>query len=181
MTGSVHDPQFETEAAPRQSSQQAPDAARDPVEELASTVGNHAFAGLATQAGGILPSGRAHPDVEHAIARARGSGTSLDAGARDRFGPALGDGLGDVRVHADESSDALAKSVSARAFTTGADLFFAQGEYRPGSSDGDQLLAHELSHVVQQRGAPTSGPLTVSEPGEALEVEAETASHELTD
>ena len=84
-----------------------------------------------------------------------------------------------MRVHTDETANALAASVSARAFTTGNDLYFAQGEYSPGSGSGDRLLAHELSHVVQQRGAPTSGPLTVSQPGEPLEVEADQAANEL--
>jgi hypothetical protein len=81
-----------------------------------------------------------------------------------------------VRVHTDPTADALARSVSARAFTTGTDVYFAAGEYRPGSSDGDSLLAHELTHVTQQRGAPTSGPLTVSEPGDAMETEADSVA-----
>ncbi len=148
-------------------------------ERLASNVGNQAFGALAREGAGIMPDGRAHPDVEATIAQTRGGGSSLDAGAREKFGPALGDSLGDVRVHTDETANALAASVSARAFTTGNDLYFAKGEYSPGSGSGDRLLAHELSHVVQQRGAPTSGPLTVSEPGEPLEVEADRAVNEL--
>jgi len=150
-----------------------------PAERLASNVGNQAFGALAREGAGIMPDGRAHPDVEATIAQTRGSGSSLDVGAREKFGPSLGDSLGDVRVHTDETANALAASVSARAFTTGNDLYFAQGEYSPGSGSGDRLLAHELSHVVQQRGAPTSGPLTVSEPGEQLEVEADQAANEL--
>ena len=150
-----------------------------PAERLASNVGNQAFGALAREGAGILPDGRAHPDVEATIAQTRGGGSSLDEGARERFGPALGDSLGDVRVHTDETANALAASVSARAFTTGNDLYFAKGEYSPGSGSGDRLLAHELSHVVQQRGAPTSGPLTVSQPGEPLEAEADQAANEL--
>ena len=92
------------------------------------------------------------------------------------MGGALGDSLDDVRVHTDDRAEALASSVSARAFTTGTDVYFAKGEYSPGSSDGQQLLAHELTHVVQQRGAPSSGPLSVSQPGDALEQEAEAAA-----
>jgi hypothetical protein len=152
-----------------------------PVERLASEVGNRAFSALAREGAGILPDGRAHPDVEAAIGRTRGSGTTLDARSRERMGSALGDRLADVRVHTDETADALARSVSARAFTTGADLYFARGEYQPSSTAGQRLLAHELSHVVQQRGAPTSGPLVVSQPGEALEVEADAAARELVD
>ena len=152
----------------------------DPVERLASNVGNRAFAALARQGDGILPGGRAHPDVEAAIAASRGGGRALDGGVRERMAPSLGDPLTDVRVHDGAHAHDLARSVSARAFAVGSDLFFAEGEHRPGTTDGDRLLAHELTHVVQQRGAPTSGPLTVSEPGDALEREADRAADELS-
>jgi hypothetical protein len=88
-------------------------------------------------------------------------------------GAALGDSLADVRVHTDDGAAALARSVSARAFTVGSDIFFGPGEYQPATPAGRELLSHELVHVVQQRGAPRSGPLTVSQPGDALEREAE--------
>ena len=147
---------------------------------LARVVGNHAFATLARDGAGILPGGAVHPDVDAAIARSRGRGGALDAGVRNRLAPALDDALADVRVHTDDHADALARAVSARAFTTGADVFFARGEYRPGTSSGDSLLAHELTHVVQQRGASASGPLTVSEPGDPFEVEADAVARELS-
>jgi hypothetical protein len=51
-------------------------------------------------------------------------------------------------------------------------VFFARGEYRPGTPSGETLLAHELTHVAQQRGAPVSGPLTVTEPGDRFERDA---------
>jgi hypothetical protein len=146
---------------------------------LASSVGNQAFGALARQGSGIMPDGRAHPDVESAIAMTRGTGQKLDEGSRDKVGGALGDSLEDVRVHTDPAANQLANSVSARAFTTGNDVYFAKDEYKPGSSDGQQLLAHELTHVVQQRGASTSGPLTVSQPGDALESEAEAAAGDI--
>jgi Domain of unknown function (DUF4157) len=85
----------------------------------------------------------------------------------------------DVRVHTDSTADALARSVSARAFATGTDIFFAQGEYRPGTAAGDQLIAHEVAHTEQQRGAPSVGPLTVSNPGDALEREADSVARDL--
>lgn len=150
-------------------------------ERLAANVGNHAFGALIAREGaGILPDGTVHPDVQATIAGARGGGSALGASARERFGAPLGDSLSDVRVHTDSGADALSRSVAARAFTTGSDVFFASGEYSPGSGEGDRLLAHELTHVVQQRGAPTTGPLTVSEPGDAQETEAEAVAHELT-
>ncbi len=148
---------------------------------LASTVGNRGFGALLARSGdGIMADGTVHPDVEATIARAQGGGQLLDAGVRERLAPELGDSLEDVRVHTDPGADALARSVSARAFTTGSDVFFASGEYRPGSREGEHLLAHELCHVVQQRGATDSGPLTVSEPHDALESEAEAVARELT-
>jgi hypothetical protein len=148
-------------------------------EQLASAVGNEAFARVAAEGAGILPGGRVHPVVESTIARTRGGGQPLDQGSRERFADPLGDSLADVRVHDDDAADALATSVSARAFTTGSDIYFARGELQPDSSEGERLLAHELTHVAQQRDAPSSGPLLVSNPGDALESEAERSADEL--
>lgn len=128
---------------------------------------------VARNGAALLPGGRVHPEVEAQINRARGSGAGLRSGTRARVEPLLGDSFADVRVHDGPAADALAGSVAARAFTTGRDLFFARGEYRPGTSGGDNLLAHELAHVVQQRGAPVSGPLSVTEPDGQLEREAD--------
>lgn len=152
-----------------------------PVETLASQVGNHAFTqSIGRVVGdGIMEGGAVHPSVEKAISSSRGSGASLDAGVQEKFSPELGP-LNDVRVHADSTADALARSVQARAFATGSDVYFAQGEYQPGTASGDKLLAHELTHVAQQRGAPTSGPMTVSNPGDAMETQADAVADELT-
>src|ERR1700686_2772668 len=65
-----------------------------------------------------------------------------------RFGLALDD----VRVHTCPQAHAAAQTLNARAFTVGKDIFFAEGEYAPQSARGLRLLAHELVHVVQQRG-----------------------------
>jgi hypothetical protein len=151
----------------------------DALKKVASNTGNAAFARFAEPGSGLLPGGRVHPDVESAIGSARGHGRALDAPVRESVGEALGDPLADVSVHSDERADTLARSVSARAFTTGTDIFFAHGEYRPRTASGDALLAHELTHVVQQRGSPTTGPLTVTDSGGALEAEAEAMAREL--
>jgi Domain of unknown function (DUF4157) len=148
----------------------------DPVRRIAAAIGNRGFARTVARmrdGEGILPGGVVHPDVEVAIAAARGGGSALDRSVGARVGAALGDPLSDVRVHTGGAAAALARSVSARAFTVGTDIFFGAGEYRPATPAGRDLLTHELVHVVQQRGAPSSGPLTVSQPGEALEREAE--------
>jgi Domain of unknown function (DUF4157) len=114
-----------------------------------------------------------HPDVEQAIALAHGGGRPLEHSLSRRLESAAGDTLDDVRVHVGPQADVLARAVEARAFTVGSDIFFGAGEYRPGTPDGDQLIAHEVAHVAQQRGAPAVGPLTVSQPGDTLEREAE--------
>ena len=151
-----------------------------PLRDLASTVGNRAFGEtIAREASGILPSGEVHPEVQDTISNKRGGGSSLDGGVQERLSGSLGD-LSDVRVHTDDTADRLNRSVSARAFATGTDVFFAQGEYNPGSPDGDKLIAHELAHVVQQRGAPSSGPLTVSQPGDAMETEADAVADHIS-
>ena len=158
----------------------APEEPAAPLYELASSVGNHAFSeSIAREAAGVLPTGEVHPAVQTTITSTRGGGSSLDTGVQDRLSDSLGD-LSDVRVHTDDTADRLNRSVSARAFATGTDVYFAKGEYNPGSADGDKLIAHELAHVVQQRGAPSSGPLTVSQPGDAMETEADSVADQIS-
>jgi hypothetical protein len=154
-----------------------------PVGRLAGSVGNRSFAQLVARMGdgeGILLDGVVHPDVEAAIAASTGRGRPLEHGVIARLEPTVGDSLADVRVHTGSDAAALARAVSARAFTVGSDIFFAAGEYRPGSGDGDRLIAHEVAHVIQQRGASLAGPLTVSSPGDALEQEAEGVARDLS-
>jgi len=127
------------QAAPAR--QRPPDREPLPAETLAGMIGNRAFTQVIGRAGaGIMPDGRAHPAVEAGIATMRGSGAGLDAGVRDRFAPRLGGDLKDVRVHTDSTADALARSVSARAFVTGNDMFFAAGQYRPATPAGDSRI-----------------------------------------
>ncbi|MDP2710028.1 MAG: DUF4157 domain-containing protein [Solirubrobacteraceae bacterium] len=164
--------------APQPDAELPPAPAPSPAESVASSVGNRAFGQLIgrTPGDGIMAGGVVHPDVASTIATSNGSGHTLDDGARERLAPHVGDSLSDVRVHTDPTADALARSVSARAFTTGTDVYFAAGEYRPGTKDGDSLLAHELTHVTQQRGAPMTGSLSVSQPGDAMETAADSVA-----
>jgi hypothetical protein len=152
------------------------------VSDLASAVGNQAFGGVLSRmsAGeGILPSGVAHPAIEAAITGARGGGSPLPPSLAGAFESKLGASVSDVRVHADSNAASLARAVEARAFATGTDIFFAAGEYQPGTAAGRELIAHEVAHTSQQRGAPLAGPLQVSNPGEPLEVEADGVAREL--
>ncbi len=92
------------------------------------------------------------PSVEDAIQRGRGRGQPLAPSVRVSMEQAFGADFSGVRVHTDSQSHQLNQSIQARAFTTGQDVFFQQGEYNPGSLGGKELLAHELTHVVQQSG-----------------------------
>lgn len=113
------------------------------------------------------------PEIESAIQGARGAGQALDSTVRARMEAAFGADFGGVRVHTDALADHLNQALSARAFTTGQDIFFSQDQYRPASYSGQELLAHELTHVVQQTGNGLRGKLTVSQPGDACEREAD--------
>ena len=84
------------------------------------------------------------------INAAKGGGMQMRPDVRARFESFFGSDLSGVRVHDDANSDQLCRSISAEAFTTGRDVFFARGGYSPGNAKGDHLLAHELTHVVQQ-------------------------------
>lgn len=94
--------------------------------------------------------------LERAIDSARNGGQPLTDDLRQPMESAFDADFGAVKLHTDAQSDTLNKSIQARAFTTGRDIFFRQGEYNPGSNDGQELLAHELTHVVQQTNPPVS-------------------------
>jgi hypothetical protein len=111
--------------------------------------------------------------VERSIESARGGGQSMDHGTRGKMETSFGADFGGVRIHTDTRADTLSQSLSARAFTTGKDVFFRQGEYNPGTTSGRELLAHELTHVVQQNSDAVRTKLTVSDPGDAHEIEAD--------
>ena len=79
-----------------------------------------------------------------------GSGRELDRATRDFLEPRFGWSFGGVRVHTDPAASASARSINAHAYTAGPHIVFGEGQYSPRSSHGARLLAHELTHVVQQ-------------------------------
>lgn len=98
---------------------------------------------------------QAPPEVAAAVS---GPGRPLEADTRRRMEARFGRDFGSVRIHADGRADRAARSVGARAFTVGRDIAFAAGEYRPGTRGGRHLLAHELTHTLQQGGADGASP-----------------------
>lgn len=89
-------------------------------------------------------------ELESNIQRARGGGQVLADNVREPLEQAFGADFSGVKVHTDSQADQLNRATQARAFTTGQDVFFREGEYQPRSRGGQELLAHELTHVVQQ-------------------------------
>jgi hypothetical protein len=103
---------------------------------------------------------RGVPEVSHALEEriniTRGSGEALPDSVRASFEPHFGRDLSEVRVHSDSEADDLSRSLGAKAFTTGKDIFFRSGDYEPASDNGRRLLGHEMTHVVQQGAATLS-------------------------
>ncbi len=114
---------------------------------------------LVQRSGGSFEAGA---EFENRLASARGSGMSLPEPTRDFMEQRMGADFSGVKVHTDAQSDQLNQSIQAKAFTTGRDVFFRNGAYQPGSQEGQQLLAHELTHVVQQGAASRTGQRKVN-------------------
>jgi hypothetical protein len=93
----------------------------------------------------------AAPPIVHEVLRSPGQ--PLDPATRAYFEPRFRQDFSRVRVHADPQAAAAAESVRAHAFTVGHNLVFGAGRFAPASSEGRKLLAHELTHVVQQAGS----------------------------
>ena len=183
-------------STPKGATSVRPSGAGQSILQLQRQYGNRYVQRVLALARSAEHDGDAMRDVEGAIASTRGGGQSLDRGVQSQMGEALGADFSGVRVHADSHADGLNRSLQARAFTVGQDIYFRQGEYSPGNSTGRELLAHELTHVVQQNpgtvqaksdgegagGGCTCGStaarepqmkLSVSQPGDQYEQEAD--------
>jgi hypothetical protein len=134
----------------------------DPLEQEADRVADRVMASTAPgtvgptpasvqRAGGASGTTQAAPEsVERTLA---GGGRPLDPAVRHEMGHRFGHDFFDVRVHDDAQAQASARDVSAQAYTSGSHIVFATGKYSPGTREGQRLLAHELTHVVQQGAA----------------------------
>jgi Domain of unknown function (DUF4157) len=120
--------------------------------ERSAITGNEAPKPSLIQRRSAIAIGNATPDLESSIQSARGSGNPLSETIRKPMEQAFGADFSGVKVHTDSQSDQLNQSIQAKAFTTGQDVFFRQGAYEPSSRGGQELIAHELTHVVQQNG-----------------------------
>jgi hypothetical protein len=169
-------------SAPAQRAGSSPQAAHDAANPqtgpgrllaLQRSIGNAAVVQLLKDDSGE-EAGGAHP-IAKTVA---GGGAPLGAGVRARMESAFGQDFGDVRVHHDSDASESAESVGATAATVGNHIVFRGGAYEPSSPRGQHLLAHELTHVVQQRqgpvdGTPAAGGIRVSDPSDRFERAAE--------
>lgn len=161
-----------------------PEMPQKGISLLQQRVGNRAVQRLLAQrSSGKKQGGSFEVDEETAqrIEKERGGGQPLDRSMQEKMGSVLGHDFGDVRVHHSPEADALSQNLDAQAFTTGKDIFFRQGAYAPESGEGQELLAHELTHVVQQGTGMTGGgsKMTVNAPHDAYENSADAAAQQV--
>src|SRR5581483_6295874 len=105
-------------------------------------------------------------------------GRPLDSQTRAYMEPRFGRDFSGVRVHTDDVAAQSSNALNARAYTAGSDVVFSAGRYTPNSAAGRSLIAHELTHVVQQSDGPVAGTpiapdMRVSDPGDRFELAAE--------
>lgn len=116
--------------------------------------------------------GQVSAAVAEQIAANRGGGATLDGATQARMEGQLGHDFSKVRVHTGTEPNVLNQQLGARAFTVGSDIFFRSGAYEPESNSGQQLLAHELTHVAQQGTADAAGTMTVGPADDGYERDA---------
>ena len=121
--------------------------------------------------GGMLPG-----DVSAKIQSMRGGGQKLSDKNIQQYSQKFGRDMSDVHVHTDAAADTVSRSLNARAFTIGSDVFLTKGINPDGGGRDAQTMAHELTHVVQQGGHASSGPLKLGAADTAQEHEAESTA-----
>lgn len=116
-----------------------------------------------------LPAARAEEGLQARLDARKGQGRPMTAGLRRYFEPRFAADFGNVRLHTDGAADNLARSLRAKAFTHGRDIYFSSGQFSPGSSTGRHLLAHELTHTLQQSQGARRKPVVRRQeaPGQA--------------
>lgn len=105
-----------------------------------------------------------------------GKGKELESGTKSKMEGAFGANLSDVKVHTDSEGSAFAQGLDAQAATIGKDIAFASDKYKPGTPEGDALIAHELAHVMQQSDAMENGEMGSGADYGAMEEDAEGAT-----
>ena len=150
------------------------------ITQMQRTVGNASVQRFLAQRSGQGPS-PVNEETASTINSRRGSGQSLDEGIANKAGSVMGQDFSGVNIHNDSTADNLSRNLGAVAFTTGNDIFFRSGAYNPKSNDGQKLISHELTHVVQQGASTPSvqSKMTVNNPNDQYEAEADSVASQV--
>jgi hypothetical protein len=151
--------------------------------DAAALIGLQRSAGNAAVVQLLADEGEERSPVHDVVGR--GGGAALDEATRATMESRMGADFSDVRVHTDTQASQSADSVGANAYTVGSDIVFRSGKFDTSSATGQRTLAHELTHVVQQRNGPVEGSdapggIKVSDPSDKFEQAAEQAASDVT-
>ncbi len=146
---------------PQKSLEQQNASFQHPLIRLQHSLGNYAISRWLQAKMEARPSNRLDGE----------EGRTLEGTLRSRMESSMGTNFSSVRVHTDADTAKLSSDLGARAFTVGEDIVFGANEYKPGTPAGDALIAHELAHVVQQRGGKSAE--TTSQRSEAQQSDFE--------
>ncbi|XRE42839.1 hypothetical protein ACIVBQ_001043 [Tenacibaculum discolor] len=127
-----------------------------------------------------MSGGDDNSSLESNLSSSKGGGNSLPSGTKNEMESGFGADFSGVRVHNDSNAVQMNKELGSQAFTNGNDIYFNEGKYNPTSESGKHLLAHELTHTVQQGASPASnnvqksegetGTVTLVAPTEAVDI-----------
>ena len=115
---------------------------------------------------------------ESKLSQSNSNGKALSEGTRSDMESGFGTDFKDVRIHADSEATEMNKELGSQAFTNGSDIYFNEGEYDPASTDGQNLLAHELTHTVQQGASVQTKPTIQRSEEEDLAKELEASERD---
>jgi hypothetical protein len=174
-------------ASPHAIKPRTPVGPMHPILTLNRTIGNKAVQRMIASQKTVSPAAEGYEQrfpatlsIDQVVGRGLNTlGHPLGRDTREFMENKFGFDFGDVRIHNDSHAAESSEAINANAYTIGQDIVFGAGKYFPGSSEGKKLIAHELTHVVQQSQVPsTSEEPVVSHPQEPSEQEAEqVASH----
>jgi hypothetical protein len=171
---------FHSELRPKASRLEEPESAlalKAALSGRLDVAGPKGLVGLQRVAGNAGTAALVEEERSPVLDTVGSGGSPLSDDVRADMEGRLGHDFGDVRVHSDGAAHESAKSVNAQAFTVGSDIVFQSGMYDPNSDSGRHMIAHELTHVVQQRNGPVDGTdagggVKISDPSDRFEREA---------
>lgn len=179
MRGHSHENDVETSVRPRgdRVSQDSDFLGRAAAAGRPDVLGPEGMLGLQRAVGNAGTASLAEEERSPVHDVVSSGGSPLDTSTRADMETRFGHDFSDVRVHTDGAAHESAKSVNAQAYTVGSNIVFQRDKYDPSSAGGQHMLAHELTHVVQQRSGPVDGTdagggVKVSDPSDRFEREA---------